>query len=181
METQSPQPPQITVLEIDKQSLQRRFESLRMEQNLSLGVLGGSAGGLLGAVLWTLITYYTNYQIGWMAVGVGLLAGFGVRLGKGFDPIYGFVGAAIALVSVGLGNFLTAIGYLGRALGTGYFETLFNFDFSQTFRLMQATFHPLDVLFYALAAYFGYRYSFRRISQAELLEGVTIHERPYRG
>lgn len=181
METPSPQPPQITVLEIDKQSLQQRFESLRMEQNLPLGVLGGSAGGLLGAGLWALITYHTDYQIGWMAVGVGFLVGFGVRLGKGFELVYGFVGAAIALISAILGNFLTAIGYLGRALEMGYFETLFNFDFSQTFRLMQATFHPLDVLFYALAVYFGYRYSFRRISQAELLEGVPIYERPYRG
>jgi len=33
---------------------------------------------------------------------------------------------------------------------------------------MTATFNPMDLLFYGLAVYAGYRFSFRRISAEEL-------------
>ncbi|HEX7014155.1 MAG TPA: hypothetical protein VF191_01505, partial [Cyclobacteriaceae bacterium] len=34
---------------------------------------------------------------------------------------------------------------------------------------MMSTFSPIDLLFYGLAAYEGYRFSFRQISEAEIL------------
>jgi hypothetical protein len=82
---------------------------------LGLGIIGGGTGGLLGAIVWAAVTYYTEYQIGWMAVGVGFLVGYGVsKLGKGFDRVFGVAGGLIALVSVTLGNFLASIGFLPR-------------------------------------------------------------------
>jgi hypothetical protein len=36
--------------------------------------------------------------------------------------------------------------------------------------LMQATFSPMDVLFYGIAIYEGYRFSFRQITQADLMK-----------
>jgi hypothetical protein len=38
--------------------------------------------------------------------------------------------------------------------------------------MMGATFSPIDLLFYALAVYQGYRLSFRRITQAEIDKAV---------
>jgi hypothetical protein len=150
-----------------------------MEQNLPLGLLGGGAGGLLGAIAWAMFTYFTEYQIGWLAIGVAFLVGLGVsRLGKGFDQVFGLAGALIALLSVFLGNFLATIGFLARALEIGYLEMLLGFNYSLFFELVAETFNPMDLLFYALAVYFGYRYSFRKVSRAELLEGVVVRTTP---
>lgn len=43
--------------------------------------IGGLIGGLIGAAIWAGITYFTNYEIGWIAWGVGFLVGLGVRMG----------------------------------------------------------------------------------------------------
>ena len=57
---------------------------LDAEQNLPLGVCGGLLAAVLGAAVWAGVTVATGYQIGWMAVGVGFVVGFTVRLlGKG--------------------------------------------------------------------------------------------------
>jgi hypothetical protein len=92
-------------------------------------------------------------------------------LGKGIDRIFGIVGGVIALFSVALGNFLTALGYVAKAYEMGFLEVLQQFDYSLTFELMKVTFTAMDVLFYGLAVYAGYRYSFRRITREQLLQG----------
>ena len=124
------------------------------------------------AVIWAAVTYITEYQIGWLALGVGFLVGLGVRyLGRGIDTIFGVAGGVIALFSVALGNFLTALGYVAKAYEMGFLEVLQQVDYTLTFELMRVTFTAMDVLFYGLAIYAGYRYSFRKISRAQLLEG----------
>jgi hypothetical protein len=157
---------------INADVLQARIDNLKFEQNIGLGIIGGGIGGLIGAVIWAAVTYITEYQIGWLALGVGFLVGLGVRyLGKGIDTIFGVAGGVIALFSVALGNFLTALGYVAKAYEMGFLEVLQQFDYTLTFELMRVTFTAMDVLFYGLAIYAGYRYSFRKISRAQLLEG----------
>ena len=74
------------VVSIDPQKLERYMNRIRDEQKLSLGITGGFLGAAIGAVLWAVVTVVTEYQIGYMALGVGFLAGFGVRLrGEGND------------------------------------------------------------------------------------------------
>ena len=157
---------------INADVLQARIDNLKLEQNLGLGMIGGAVGGLVGAMIWAAVTYLTEYQIGWLALGVGFLVGLGVRyLGRGIDTMFGVAGGVIALFSVVLGNFLTALGYVAKAYEMGFLEVLQQFDYTLTFELMKVTLTPMDVLFYGLAIYAGYRYSFRKISRAELLEG----------
>ena len=140
--------------------------------------MGGLIGGGVGAVLWAVITYVTEYQIGLMAIGVGLLVGllvgFGIRFfGKGIDRIFGIVGGAISLTSVIFGNFLVSLGFLAIALEVSFIDVLFGSNYARALELMMATFSPIDLLFYAIAVYEGYRFSFRKISKAELLDGVA--------
>lgn len=167
-----PEQPQYTV---DKYALQAKIDNLKLEQNLPLGIIGGGVAGLLSAAAWAAVTYFTEYQIGWLAIGVGFLVGLGVRtLGKGFDRIYGVVGALIALVSVVLGNFLANLGFLAKYFEVSYLDMLLNFDYTMSFELMKETFSVMDILFYALAVYTGFRYSLRRIAPEKLLEGTLV-------
>ena len=159
---------------INEGMVRARIENLKLEQNLGLGIIGGGTGGLLGALVWAAVTYFSEYQIGWMAVGVGFLVGYGVsKLGKGFDRVFGIAGGLIALVSVALGNFLASIGFLAKALEVGYLTMLLNFNYAMTFELLKETFTPMDLFFYAIAIYEGYKFSFRRISREQLLEGAV--------
>ena len=48
--------------------------------NLPPGVVAGLGAAIVGAAIWAAITAATDYQIGFMAIGVGFLAGFAVRL-----------------------------------------------------------------------------------------------------
>ncbi len=66
------------------------------------GVVGSLVGGAIGALVWTGVSYATDYEIGWIAWGIGALAGAGMSLGlKGFgDTAAGVIAALIALGSV---------------------------------------------------------------------------------
>ena len=45
--------------------------------NMGRGIIGGALGGLIGAVIWAGISYFTGYEIGWIAWGVGGMVGLG--------------------------------------------------------------------------------------------------------
>ena len=45
-------------------------------------VVYGLIGGAIGALLWAAVTYFTGYEIGWIAWGVGGIVGFAVALGN---------------------------------------------------------------------------------------------------
>lgn len=159
-------------VQVNEHIIRAAIENLKLEQNLGLGIIGGSIGGLLGAIIWAAVTYFTEYQIGYLAMGVGFLVGFGMnKSGKGIDRIFGIAGGIIALVSVLVGNFLVSLGYLAKYLEISYLDALLYFDYSMTFELLWETFAFMDLLFYALAVYAGYRFSFRKITQAQLLAG----------
>ncbi len=77
----------------------------------SLGaIIGGSIGGLIGAVIWAAVTFYSGWEISWIAWGIGGLVGVGVRLGTGGSGgiSHGGTAAIIALVAV-LGGKWTAV------------------------------------------------------------------------
>jgi vacuolar-type H+-ATPase subunit I/STV1 len=142
---------------------------LRLEQNLPLGFAGGTAAAIVGAIVWAIITVATGYQIGWIAMGVGFIVGYSVRyLGKGMDPIFGIMGGALALFGCLLGNFFSLIGITANQEGMPYLDLLSNIDYSLIPEIMIDTFSPMDLLFYGIAAYEGYKFSFRQITEQEI-------------
>jgi hypothetical protein len=78
---------------------------------------GGLAGGLIGAAAWTLVVYFTDYELGILAWGIGVLAGYGVRAvakgSKGAGPAV--VAMVAALLSVGVGK----VGSIAMAIRPG--------------------------------------------------------------
>jgi hypothetical protein len=49
-------------------------ELFRSEQSLPMALLAGGGAALVGAIGWAVVTAVTHFQIGFMAVGVGLLS-----------------------------------------------------------------------------------------------------------
>lgn len=155
--------------EIDPQKLQDFIRRRRDAQNLGLGILGGVIGAAIGAALWAGITAATKFQIGFMAVGVGFLTGFGVRyLGKGMDPIFGVVGAVLSLAGCLAGNLLAIILLVSTQEHIPFGTIVARMSPDLAWKMLVETFSPIDLLFYGLALYFGYRYSFHPITHDEL-------------
>jgi len=68
-------------------------------------IIGGLMGMFIGAVIWAFLTFISGFKIGMMAIGVGYLAGFGVRiLGKGFATYFGMIGGISALLGIVIGD-----------------------------------------------------------------------------
>jgi hypothetical protein len=127
---------------------------------LPWGTLAAAIGALLGAVVWAAISTATGYQIGYMAVLVGFLAGLAMRLvGGGRDRADGIVAALVALAGCVLGNSLMiafeATKELRRPLPAVLFGLIVHPAVS--LKLLELAFTPMDLVFYAIAAYAGYR------------------------
>ena len=123
---------------------------------------------IAAAIVWG-VTALTGYQIGWMAVGVGFLVGFSVRrFGQGVDTVFGVSGAAISLLACLAGNLLAVCILIGRQESIPILDLVTRLDLNAAVEITKATFNPIDLLFYGIAVYEGYKFSFRRISQEEM-------------
>ena len=160
------QPPE---RQLDPARMRYLLQKLKQEQNLPLGIAAGTVAALAGAGLWALITVLTKLQIGWMAVGVGFLVGFSIRVvGKGIDKVFGYAGAVLSLFGCALGNLLAVCAVVSSQQGIPLMDVIDRLNPELVKELMLASFRPMDVLFYGIAVYQAYKLSFRRISQEEL-------------
>lgn len=131
-----------------------------MRNNLVLGILAGAVAAAIGAAIWAAVTLASGWQIGWMAVGVGFLVGFAVRFaGEGSSMAFSVAGSLLSLLGCLAGNFFTGIGFVAKELDLGFFELLGQFNYGATGELLSATFSPMDLLFYGIAVYQGYKLS----------------------
>lgn len=148
---------------------QMALETFQSEQNLMMGILAGVVAAAAGAGVWATVTVMTEYQIGWMAVGIGLLVGFAIRYtGKGVDQSFGIVGGVTALVGCLIGNVLSISYFVAVNQEVSFMDILTQLNYWIIVEMLSATFQIVDVLFYGLAAYFGYKYAFRQITEEDL-------------
>ncbi|HSM70888.1 MAG TPA: hypothetical protein VK851_05035 [Anaerolineales bacterium] len=134
-------------------------EQMDIDSNLLMGLIGGGLAMLVGAVVWGAVTYFTNYQIGWMAIGVGYLVGLAVNyFGRGKTPIFGISSAVLALIGCVLGNLLFYSGLIAREEGASFMEVFFFFLLTPAavIEIFTLAFEFMDLLFYGIAAWVGY-------------------------
>ncbi|MFH1496448.1 MAG: hypothetical protein ABII82_01365 [Verrucomicrobiota bacterium] len=131
-----------------------------MKNNLPMALAAGAVASLASAAVWAAVTVVTNYQIGWMAIGVGFLVGLAVRkFGQGETVLFRVVGAGLALVGCLLGNLFSGIGFIAAEEAMPIGEALLNFDYGYSAELLGAMFSPMDLLFYGLALYQAFKLS----------------------
>jgi hypothetical protein len=128
------------------------------ERRLFFGAVAGLAAALVGAVVWAVVTVTTKYQVGLVAIGIGALVGFAVRIGNG-GKAFGILGAFLALFGCALGNYFSLIGFASAQQHVGFFTTLSEVDPTKVMDVMWNDFMSTSVLFYAIAVYEGYRFS----------------------
>lgn len=148
-------------------SVQLDRKQLLVEQNLPKGLLFGILACIVGAVAWCLISISTGYQIGYMAIGVGFLVGYAVRQGKGVTPVFGIIGAALALVSCVMGDFFSIIGLIGKEYEISYWEVLTGLEVKEMISMLTDNLASMTIVFYGIAVYEGYKLSFREQKQPE--------------
>jgi len=156
-------------IQLDEAKVERFIEQKRMEQNLVVAIIAGAVAAIVSAILWAVVTVATGYQIGYMAIAVGLIVGFAVRLGRGIDPVYGFIGAGFALLGCIIGNYLSMIGFLANEMGSGVMEALSLIPMGEIPGIMINSLEPMDFLFYGIALYCGYKYGTADINEEELI------------
>lgn len=151
----APIPEEVVFEEID-------LNLLRSQENLPAGILAGFAVCLVGAVIWALVSVSTGYQIGYMAIGMGFIVGFAVRLaGKGISQIFGIIGALLALLGCVLGDYLSIIGIIAEVGGYSYFEALSMAPVGEVMNHILENLLSVTALFYGIALFEGYKLSFR--------------------
>lgn len=147
----------------------RPLPSVDTRGNLGMAVAAGVVAMLVGAVLWAVITVTTEFQIGFMAIGVGVLVGYAVRrFGNGTTMPFALTGAVLALLGCVLGNLFSVIGFLskqeGMSLGDVAGFVLGNPSMAMMF--MRESFSAMDLLFYAIAVYEGYKIAIKPATPA---------------
>lgn len=158
---------------LDEGKLFRFHERLRFEQNLPMAIIGGCIAAVVVALLWAIITVTTGFQMAYMAVCVGFFVGYTVRYnGRGMDTVFGIAGIIIVILGCLLGNFFSLIGFVAQEHNLSY---LYVFRMIDSYKVPAAfikTFNPLDILFYSIAIFEGYRFSFRHVTEEEILENA---------
>ncbi len=147
------------------------LSKFREYQSMPFAIIGGFGVCLICAYLWAAIMVITNYQVGIIAIGLGLAVGFAVRyFGAGVDYSYSIVGAGLAFLGCMLGNLFAQIGFISQAQSLSYLDVVMLLDLSIIKDIMVESFSPMDLIFYAIAAYEGFKFAIRPVEDSDLLD-----------
>jgi len=145
------------------------INKLKFHQDFYYAIVGGLLATIISAIIWAVVTVATEYQIGYMALGVGLLVGFSVRFfGAGIDKKFGYLGAFLSLLGCLLGNLFSQVGFIAQEQYLGYLETLSYLNLELIISILAESFNPMDLLFYGIAVYEGYKFAFRKVTASEI-------------
>ncbi|PQQ66360.1 hypothetical protein [Acetivibrio saccincola] len=130
--------------------------------NFFLAIVGGSVVAFICSLLWAAITYLTDYQFGIMAIGVGFLVGSSIKvLGKGKSSKFGILGALLSTFSCFLGNLIYVYAYFAKIFAMSFFDAIGDLPFSEAISIVFKASGLIDILFYILAIYIGYKSSIK--------------------
>jgi hypothetical protein len=128
------------------------------------GVAAAIGAAVIGAIGWAVITSVTNYRIGFVAVGVGFLVGLAIERFGGGDARLPVIGAVVALIGCFVGDMLADAHLVSRDLHIPL-STVLSHPHA-LWDVYTAEFRFFDAVFYAIAAYEGFRFGARGVMRA---------------
>jgi hypothetical protein len=131
--------------------------------NLALAILAGIVAAALGALVWMGITVASGLHVGYVALGVGAIVGYAIRLaGRGTTPVYGVIGAVLTLLGCLTGEILSVIQLAATQDKTTFFALLPNVDLTKLLPVIFEHTGVITYFIYAIGIYEGYKLSIRR-------------------
>ncbi len=90
------------------ESIERELQAETENPNVIVAVLAGLAAAVVGTLVWYGVVVITNYQVGFIAVGVGWLIAMAVVLGSGRKrgPALQAISVAITLAALVVSQYL---------------------------------------------------------------------------
>lgn len=105
-------------------------------------LMGALVGAIVGALIWAAVSYFTGYEVGWVAWGIGaLVGGFAKALGSS-DKATAAACAALALGSIFVGKVMAveySVGQMVSSLG----EVLYTPEYYEEYKVQVDEFHQL--------------------------------------
>jgi hypothetical protein len=131
-------------------------------ENVPLIVVVGLVAMLAGAALWALVTVLTQMELGLMAVVIGFMVGLGIqKVRKRPNKNFGILGAVLALVGCLLGNALSFVAFAAQQSGGSFTAVLMTVSPASLLSAMAQNFAAMDLLFYGIAIYEGFKFGSR--------------------
>ena len=133
------------------------------EPNFPLAVAAGLGAAIVGAILWAVVGYVTNMELGLVAIAVGALVGVAVqRAGHGTDQRSALLGAVCAALGWALGTVLCDLAFLAKETGQPLLDVVTRVGLSDSIALAISASDAMDLLFLAIAVWEGYKFSIKR-------------------
>ena len=130
----------------------------------------GAVAALVGAILWMVFVQVTGYEVGIVAVGIGFLVGQAMAATAGTSTRLPPIGAILSLLGCLLGQILADAHFFGDAIGFGTWRALQEMvsDRSLGWDVFTTGFSPIDLLFWLIAGYEGYKLTARAVAQRNI-------------
>jgi hypothetical protein len=154
---------------IDPAVYQHYVDLRRTQQHYQFALVCGTFGAALGVAIWLGISMTAHVEAEWTAVGVGLLTGAFVRFaGRGFDRIFGVLGALLTAIGCFAGTLVSGCHFMAlQTEGAALIDAISTLTPATTRDIFVATFDPFDAVFYGIALAAGFRISYRRMSSVD--------------
>ena len=157
----------------------RIAETLIAEQNFVNGLAAAIVAAIAGALGWGVISVATGYMIGWVAIGVGVLVGYGMQVfGRGLTAKYSLFAAVLAVVGCLVGNLAAAIMFEMRSYGLSFSGVLSGLTLNDIVTFYTETLEVMDLVFWVLALGAAWSFAPRKLTPEEQTAMRAWSERP---
>lgn len=127
--------------------------------NVVLAILAGLVAAVLGAGLWMAVEIGLNLKIGLVAIAIGAMVGFSIRLaGHGSHVLFGVIGAVLTLAGCLGGEILSNL-YAASTAQESMLELAKTTDYVQLIQTLFTKMDPIGYVIYAIGVYEGYTLS----------------------
>ncbi|MFT4554362.1 MAG: hypothetical protein ACI9S8_003013 [Chlamydiales bacterium] len=123
-----------------------------------LALLVGIFASVTGSLGWLAVSTVSSFQIGYMAVAVGILVGWSMRFvaGEGSRKL-AFSSATLSFFGCIGGNLLSACYYVAKAHELPFLDLFVTLDPGYSWYLLTQTFDIMDLIFYGIGIVQGYQ------------------------
>ncbi len=168
--------------DVERAEQYRLAEALIAEQNFVNGLAAGVVASIAGAIAWGAISIATGYMIGWVAIGLGVLVGYGMQVfGKGLTAKYSAVAAVLAVVGCLGGNFAAAVMFEVKNYGVPVGDVLSTLTMRDIVAFYTETLEIMDLVFWALAVGAAWQFAPRNLTDEEGFAMRAFADRPDAG